>query len=41
LHHVNGDRDDNRVANLLILCPNCHAQAGAGTIAATTGLVVC
>jgi DNA-binding CsgD family transcriptional regulator len=26
LHHVNGDRLDNRVANLQLLCPNCHSQ---------------
>ncbi|HMI69625.1 MAG TPA: hypothetical protein VK510_06480 [Solirubrobacteraceae bacterium] len=25
LHHVNGDRDDNRLEDLEILCPNCHA----------------
>lgn len=25
LHHVNGDHYDNRLENLLILCPNCHA----------------
>jgi hypothetical protein len=26
LHHVNGDRLDNRVVNLELLCPNCHSQ---------------
>ena len=26
LHHVNGNRKDNRLENLQILCPNCHAQ---------------
>jgi DNA-binding CsgD family transcriptional regulator len=26
LHHVNGERDDNRLESLQILCPNCHAQ---------------
>ena len=26
LHHVNGDRLDNRIANLVLLCPNCHSQ---------------
>ncbi len=26
LDHVNGDRDDNELNNLRLLCPNCHAQ---------------
>jgi len=26
LDHVNGDHTDNRLENLRILCPNCHAQ---------------
>lgn len=25
IHHINGDRSDNRLENLLILCPNCHS----------------
>lgn len=24
LHHINGDHYDNRLENLIILCPNCH-----------------
>lgn len=28
LHHVNGDTSDNRIDNLQILCPNCHALTG-------------
>ena len=25
LHHINGDSHDNRLENLIILCPNCHS----------------
>lgn len=25
LDHINGKREDNRIENLRILCPNCHA----------------
>lgn len=26
LEHINGDKFDNRIENLTILCPNCHSQ---------------
>ena len=25
LHHINGINIDNRLENLILLCPNCHA----------------
>lgn len=25
LHHINGNRYDNRIENFQLLCPNCHA----------------
>jgi len=31
LDHINGDRQDNRIENLRILCPNCHAQTSTWT----------
>jgi 5-methylcytosine-specific restriction endonuclease McrA len=26
LDHINGDHEDNSLSNLILLCPNCHAQ---------------
>ena len=32
LHHINGDRFDNRIENLEILCKNCHGQTKSYSI---------
>lgn len=26
LHHIDGNRNNNNLDNLMILCPNCHSQ---------------
>lgn len=26
LHHIDGNRENNKIDNLMILCPNCHSQ---------------
>lgn len=26
LHHVDGDKNNNELENLMLLCPNCHAM---------------
>jgi HNH endonuclease len=28
IDHINGVRDDHRIENLRMLCPNCHSQTG-------------
>ena len=26
IHHIDGDKNNNKIENILILCPNCHSQ---------------
>lgn len=33
IHHINGDSNDNRPENLLVLCPYCHINVHHGYIA--------
>lgn len=32
LHHINGDRKNNELSNLELLCPNCHSLKHSGDI---------
>ena len=31
LHHIDGNRYNNVLDNLMILCPNCHSQTGSNS----------
>lgn len=31
LHHINGNKKDNRLENLTFVCPNCHSQTDTFT----------
>jgi len=37
MDHINGKRNDNRVENLRMLCPNCHSQTKTYSGKKTTG----
>ena len=32
VHHIDGNRDNNNINNLIILCPNCHALCTKGIL---------
>jgi len=32
LHHIDGNRGNNKKSNLILLCPNCHDMAHGGEI---------
>lgn len=32
LHHINGNNKDDRLENLILLCPNCHDQVHNGKL---------
>jgi len=34
LHHIDGDRENNKPENIAVLCPTCHAMAHDGKISA-------
>ena len=40
LHHRNGERHDNRLENLALLCPNCHSQTEESWGGRNTGVVL-
>ena len=45
IHHINGIHTDNRLENLMLLCPNCHSQtdtyAGKNTNKYISGTTRC
>jgi len=26
IHHIDGERKNNKISNLIVLCPNCHSK---------------
>ena len=35
VHHINGEHSDNRLENLMMICPNCHALTSSYCIPKT------